>query len=320
MKKLVLYILVTILLIFFIPIVFSTRFREKKDIFSTSDDKKDKVEYVNNISEYDYKNYTTIRLLHTKTNGIEEVNLDEYLCNVVSAEMPASFEMEALRAQAIVARTYTIYKIMNSSKHEGADICDSANCCQAWISKEDRLARWDEPLREEYWNKIVTAVNSTIGKIILYNGKPINAFFHSNSGGKTEVPINVWGGSGYPYLQVVETAGEDAYTGYQSEVILSKEELINKMKEKYSDFEINFEDNNSIQITEFTDSNRVRTLKIGNKSISGVEARSILGLKSTNFLFSIQEDNIKFEVIRLWAWRWNESDRSRCTCKTRENL
>ena len=320
MKKLVLYILVIILLIFFIPIVFSKRFGEKENAFSTSDNKENKTKYDNSISEYDYKNYTTIRLLHSKTNEIEEVNLDEYLCNVVSAEMPASFEMEALKAQAIVARTYTIYKIMNGSKHEGADICDSASCCQAWISKEDRFARWDESLREEYWNKIVRAVNSTIGKIIVYEGKPINAFFHSNSGGKTEVPINVWGGNEYPYLQVVETVGEDGYSQYQSEVILSKEELIKKMKEKYSDFEIDFTDDDCIQIEELTDSNRVRTLKIGNKNISGVEARTVLGLKSTNFLFSIQEDNIKFEVIRLWSWCWNESDRSRCTCKTRRNI
>ena len=121
--------------------------------------------------------------------------------------MPADFSDEALKAQAVVARTYTIYKITSEAKkHEQADICDSSSCCQAWISKEDRLARWDESLRDSNWNKIVNAVNSTKGKIITYENKPINAFFHSNSGGTTEIPINVWGGSGYPYLQVVETS------------------------------------------------------------------------------------------------------------------
>lgn len=136
--------------------------------------------------------------------------------------MPASFEEEALKAQSIVARTYTIYKIIhNGGKHEGADICDDSNCCQAWISKEDRLSKWDENERESNWNKIVKAVNETKGKIITYNGEPINAFFHSNSGGSTEAPINVWGGTGYPYLQTVETSGEDAYTQYKSEVVIS---------------------------------------------------------------------------------------------------
>lgn len=296
MRKLILSILTIVLLCFLIPILFSKRFEEKEPTFSTDNNEQTEVGYDNSILEYNYQNYTTIKLLHGKTNEIEEVKLDEYLCNVVSAEMPATFEVEALKAQAIVARTYTIYKISNGSKHEGADICDSASCCQAWISKEDRIARWEGSAQEENWNKIVTAVESTIGKVIVYDGKPINAFFHSNSGGKTEIPINVWGGSGFPYLQVVETSGEDAYTQYHSEVTLTKEELISKMKEKYSDFEIDFTDSSCIQVTEITDSNRVRTLKIGNKNISGVEARSILGLKSTNFLVTIEGENIKFEV------------------------
>lgn len=90
--------------------------------------------------------------------------------------MPASFEQEALKAQAIVARTYTIYKI-NNKKHDNADICDSSLCCQAWISKEDRLSKWDEDQRQNYWEKISNAVNSTKGKIITYNNAPINAFF-----------------------------------------------------------------------------------------------------------------------------------------------
>ena len=297
MKKIIIYILIIILLFFIIPIVFSKRFSNIEEITISNPEENTNNEDNIQISEYDYHNYTNIKLLHSKSGEIEEVNLDEYLCNVVSAEMPASFELEALKAQAIVARTYTIYKISNGSKHERADICDNSTCCQAWISKEDRFARWEETDRDSNWNKITTAVNSTIGKIIIYNGKPINAFFHSNSGGTTEIPINVWGGSEYPYLKVVETSGEEEYTQYHSEVILSKEDLINKMKEKYSDFEINFEESNSIQISEITEGNRVRTLKIGNKNISGVEARSIFSLKSTNFLVTQDGDSIKFEVI-----------------------
>lgn len=133
------------------------------------------------------------------------------------------------------------YKIVNG-KHKGdnADICDSASCCQAWISKEDRLAKWNEKERDSNWNKIVNAVNNTQGKIITYKGNVINAFFHSNSGGKTESPINVWGGSNYPYLQAVQTDGEDAYSQYKSETIIKKDELVKKIKEKYRDFEIDF--------------------------------------------------------------------------------
>ena len=250
---------------------------------------------ISNKNTYNYSKYGTISLLHKKTGEVERVKLDEYLCNVVSAEMPATFEQEALKAQAIVARTYTIYKILNK-KHDNADICDDSTCCQAWISKDDRLAKWEENQRESNWQKICSAVNETSGKIITYENKPIDAFFHSNSGGITEVPVNVWGGTGYPYLQSVETSGENTYTQYASEVRLSQEELINKLKEKYSDISIDFTNSDDIKILEYTESTRVKTVKFGNHEISGVEARTLFGLKSTNFEISRDGNNIKFSV------------------------
>lgn len=203
MRKVIIAIIILVQVIFLIPILFTKSFKTEQTIA------KEKLE--NNIEDeiqdisYNYGEYQTIKLLHAKTGQVEEVNLDEYLCHVVSAEMPVTFEIEALKAQAVVARTYTIYKITESPKHENANICDDSSCCQAWISKEDRLARWEENLREENWKKIEQAVYSTKGKMITYEGKPINAFFHSNSGGKTEIPVNVWGGS-YPYLTAVETS------------------------------------------------------------------------------------------------------------------
>lgn len=248
-------------------------------------------------AKYDYKEYSTIKLLHAKTNTIEEIPLDEYLYGVVSAEMPVDFDIEALKAQAIVARTYTLYKISeNQSKHGDAHICDNSACCQAWISKEERLEKWDEDKRENNWNKIVLAVNSTAGKIITYNGKPINAFFHSNSGGATESPVNVWGGNGYPYLQSVQTAGEEGYEQYSSELEISKGEFISTIKEIYSDFDINFDEENCINVEEYTDGGRIRTVKIGNHSFSGVEIRTIFCLKSANFIIEKNSDTIKFKV------------------------
>ena len=251
------------------------------------------------LENYNYEDFNTIKLLHRDTNEIEEINLDEYLCGVVSAEMQADYEIEALKAQAVVARTYTLYKIINAKPHgEEADICDSFECCQAWISKEERFDRWDDSTENQNWNKIVTAVNETKGKVVTYEGKIINAFFHANSGGKTEIPVNVWGGTGYPYLQVVETSGEEGYTQYSSEVQLTIEELVNKFKEKYEDIVVNLENiNEEIKILEYTESGRVKTLKVGNKNIAGTEVRTILGLRSTNFDIEINENNVTFKVI-----------------------
>lgn len=240
--------------------------------------------------------YKTINLLHRNDNTVETIELEEYLVNVLAAEMPVDYELEALKAQATVARTYTLYQIENGKKHENSDMCDSSECCQAWVSKEKRFESWKEN-QEEKWNKLREAVYSCSGDIITYNGKPIDAFFHSNSGGKTELPVNVWGGTDYPYLQAVETSGEDEYTQYYSEIEYTKTEIEEKMKNSYEDFSINWQENNCIEILEYTEGERIKTIKIGNKNIAGVEARKIFSLRSSNFTFEISETGVKFKVI-----------------------
>lgn len=293
MKKLFIYILVFVCIIFIIPSVFTKKRRVSKK-------EEDIVENTKNVEEkekYDYSKFAKIKLLHTKTGEIEEIPIDKYICGVVSAEMPASYSIEALKAQAVVARTYTLYQIINSKgKHQGADICDDFACCQAWLSKEDRFAKWNEEEAEQNWGKIEDAVYQTQGQIITYLGEPIDAFFHSNSGGITETANNVWGGSNFPYLQSVETSGEDEYSSYNSEVELSKEDLISKLKEKHPEIEIDWNEEDAIKILEYTQSNRVKTLKIGNIKIAGTEARAIFGLKSTNFKVDTEDNKIKFEV------------------------
>ena len=294
MKKMLLYFFTFVFICFLLPAMLTNVKNKNKEIETTSEETSEEKEQEQE-QQYDYTKYGTIKLLHKKTEEVEEVRLDDYLVNVVSAEMPASYEMEALKAQAVVARTYTIYKAQEK-KHENADICDDSSCCQAWISKEDRLAKWEESQRENNWKKVTDCVNQTKGKIITYGNQVICAFFHSNSGGITETAVNVWGGGNYPYLQVVETAGEEGYTQYASEVVLTREELLNKIKEKYQDISINFDNDEDIKIIEHTESGRVKTIKFGNHEISGVEARTLLGLKSTNFEIIKENDKIKFSV------------------------
>ena len=306
MKKIIIYILTLVLICILIPVIFTNKF-ETKEVTSENIEN---IEVIENLSDYDYKQYNKIKLLHTKTNEVEEVNLDEYLCNVVSAEMPANYEIESLKAQAIVARTYTIYQIKNNpGKHGNANICDSHLCCQAWISKEDRFNKWDDNVENDYWNKIQTAVNETKGKIITYENEPINAFFHSNSGGMTEMPVNVWGGSGYPYLQAVSTSGEEEYSQYSSEVELTKDEVLNKIQETHPKIIIDYLAEKPIEILEYTESGRIRTIRFGNVNLSGVEARKIFGLRSSNFTIEILENTIKFKVIGYGHGVRNESNR-----------
>ena len=290
MKKVYIYFICMVFLCFLIPILFTEKreYKEQEVVREVQEVKEEK---------YNYGKYNTVKVLHSKTNKVEELDLDTYLLGVVSSEMPANFEIEALKAQAVVARTYTIYKISNGSKHENADICDDSTCCQAWISKEDRLSRWEEENRDTYWNKIEEAVYSTKGKIITYEGKAINAFFHSNSGGATDTATAVWGGTNYPYLQAVETSGEDAYSQYNSEAAVTKEEFINKIKKYHSNFSIDFNKENQIEVLEYTEGGRIEKIKVGNLTLSGVELRTIFGLRSAKFEITIEENQIKFKVI-----------------------
>ena len=297
MKKILFYIIALFCIVFYIPSICTKQKRQAEAKNNTEIGEDAKQLDTNKEEKYNYSNFAKIKLYHSKTDEVEELPIDEYLYGVVSSEMPVKYEIEALKAQAGVARTYTIYQITHSNgKHNDADICDNFACCQAWISKEERLARWNIDEAEANWQKIVNAVDSTQGKVITYKNDVIDAFFHSNSGGTTETASNVWGGQNFPYLQSVETSGEDNYSEYNSELELSKEELIKKIREKYSEIEINFDEENCIKILEFTESGRVKTIKFGNIEIAGTECRTILGLKSTNFSFEIRDNSVIFFV------------------------
>ena len=293
---------------FLLPLLLTKKFGTEEVVSGEVVENVGENEEKSNANDYQYSSFETIKLLHNSTGEVEEIPIDEYLLGVVSAEMPASFKKEALKAQAIVARTYTVYMIKNSKKHDNADICDNSACCQAWISKEDRLAKWEESKREENWEKIRSSVYETQGKIITYNGEVIEAFFHSNSGGKTEEVSNVWGGTNMPYLQSVETSGEDAYSQYLSEATFTKSDFENKIKEKHSDFSIDYADPECIKVVEYTAGNRIKTIKIGNLNLSGVEVRTLLGLKSANFNVEISENEIKFVVKGYGHGVRNESN------------
>lgn len=288
-RKIIVYIFAFVSICLILPVLL-VKDKPTEDVVKLDGEVAGTKEVKNSIA-----NNPTIKLLHLSTGEVEEIDLEIYLYGVVSAEMPAIYHEEALKTQAIVARTYTMYKIKNEPKHDNADICDTSTCCQAYITKEERLAKWKEEEREANWNRIIEAVDSTKGKVITYNGEVINAFFHANSGGKTEIASNVWGGKDYPYLQVVSTEGETEYTQYSSTVILSKEELLEKLKENHPDIQIDFNNENAIEILEYTEGERVKTVRFGNIEISGVEARQTFGLKSANFDLVFGE-NIIFNV------------------------
>lgn len=232
---------------------------------------------------------------------VEKISFEEYLKGVVAAEMPASYGMEALKAQAVAARTYAYNKIISGGKnipeHNGADICTDSSHCQAWVSKEEAMAKWSGSEAASYWDKVCQAVKSTAGQMIYFENKPANPVFHANSGGETENSEEVWNGTSVPYLRAVESPGEENSYGYQSKTEISVEEFIEKLKKFSPDFKIDAAKiSKNIKILDHTEGGRVRNIIIGNKELKGTEVRSIFNLKSTNFTVEVLKGKVIFNV------------------------
>jgi len=188
-----------------------------------------KVDNLNN------KDYHTVNVFITNQNKIQKIDLEEYVKGVVAAEMPAEFEIEALKAQAVTARTYVLSKeIVLGGKgcqlHPGADVCTDSEHCQAWQSEEELRQKWGENF-DKYYVKISQAVADTEELVLVYNDALIVPAYHAISGGKTENSEDVWQ-SKIPYLRSVVSPGEEVASKYKTTVVMSKEEFINKLKQK----------------------------------------------------------------------------------------
>ncbi len=219
-----------------------------------------------------------IRLYLHQQNETVILNVENYICGVVAAEMPAAFSPEALKAQAVCARTYTFKKILDNHDYPlNGDLSDDPNTCQAYINWEEFQKRHPKNyqlLRE----KIEDAVCATRGEYMIYDGKPIDALYHSTCGGKTESAGDVWMRE-VPYLKSVPCSYCQNSSYYQTIQVFSYESL-----QKIGVIE----DDLRIEITDCSASGRIKTLKINGSAISAAKFRSLLNLPSTCWTFDIQ--------------------------------
>jgi len=235
-----------------------------------------------------YRDYITFNNYGDKLNVINYVTMDHYLYGVVPREMGASFEVEALKAQAVAVRTYALYNI-NKHKSEGYNLCDNTHC-QAYGGMSSEF------------NKAIRAVDETKGMIITYNGKPIDAVFHSSSGGHTDNAYEIWGGNA-PYLVAVKDDFSIGFPNSNWQISFSADEISQKLNN--SGYNIGYV--TDIQILATTEGGRAKQIKIigtkGECIVTGDKLRSILGssiLKSS--LFTIEkevsyDDEIDIHVI-----------------------
>ena len=231
----------------------------------------------NNVVNEENKSSGTIINLYRKNGSVVSMELDEYLIGVVGAEMPASFNIEALKAQAIVARTYTL-KTINSGKKLSDD-----NSTQNYKSNEELKNTWGSSYNT-YYNKVRSAVIDTKGIVIKYNGSLIDALYHSTSNGYTEDASNVWKNS-VPYLKSVSSEYDTTNKNFIYNKFISYQDLSNKLG-----IPVSYSSN--IEISEKTNSGRVKYLNIDGNIFNGVNVRTILELRSTDFVFEKQETGI----------------------------
>lgn len=221
------------------------------------------------------KTYVTI---YRKKGTVEQIELEEYLVGVVAAEMPASFNSEALKAQAVLARTYALKKISKGEK-----LTDTVST-QAYIDKNEMQNKWGNEY-SKYYNKIVSAVNSTKGRVVKYNGNYIEALYHSTSNGKTENAKEVWG-QDIPYLKSVDSSWDKKTTSYLK---IENKEFNTLMKV----LGINFDKNTNIEILSRDESGRVSEVKVADKTYTGVEFRTLLNLRSADFDISVTDNGLE---------------------------
>ena len=204
--------------------------------------------------------------------------LEEYILGVTAAEMPADFEPEALKAQAVAARTYALYRA-KGGRHEEAELCADPGCCQAWLSEEELRRRWGEDYAEKH-RKIAAAVQATSGQILCCEGQAIFAAFHSSSAGRTEDCGAIW--SELPYLKSV-LSPEDADTVPNFVTTVERDALDFRDTLLYARPEADF-------------SGAPETFTVGGVTVTAQELRALCDLRSATFEVECEGETVTFYV------------------------
>ena len=235
--------------------------------------------------KYGSINNKVIKVKRNDSQVVESVPLEKYVIGVVAGEMPASFNIEALKAQAVASRTYALNKAQNNKNDYDVDDGTSS---QVYIDETEMKEKWQANY-EENLNKIKQAVADTKGEVILYNNNIIDAMFFSTSNGYTENSSDVFQNS-LPYLKSVESKWDEAESPvFSSTKEVSKDEFL---------FNLNLSSSDNISIDNITKTNtgRVKTVTINGKTFESSKIRSAFNLRSTSFNIQVEEDKVIFNV------------------------
>ncbi len=226
---------------------------------------------------------------------VREMSMAEYLPLTLAAEMPAAFDGEALKAQAVAPRTYTIYNMTNRKQtHPDADICTDYGCCAAFADEEQLRETWGSGF-EKYYAKILSAVSDTDGQYLVWQDEPALAVFHSSSVGQTEDSASVW--SAQPYLVSVSSPEtERDVSNLVGSVEVSPSDFSASVLAVYPDAQLSGEPSGWLGEVRRNSSGRVGSMYIGGQEISGTAVRTMFSLRSTDFDLSFDGEKFVFTV------------------------
>ncbi|ACL70525.1 sporulation stage II protein D [Halothermothrix orenii H 168] len=243
-----------------------------------------------------------IKVLLHREDRIVKMGMSEYLQGVLAAEMPASYHLEALKAQAVAARTYTLKRITKfggkqSPEHPGADICTDYRHCQAWISRNQMKGKWGIIPYLYFKNRIKRAVEETRGEVLLYDGRFIDAVYHSNSGGQTEDARHVWG-KATPYLiSVPSPYDQESQRNYLNDYVMGLDRFNNYLGTDIEPSSGSQNIRDKVKVLSTTLGDRVLKIKIGNKIFTGREVRTRLNLPSSKFTLRFIDEKVLIKVF-----------------------
>ena len=246
------------------------------------------------------KPLSTITIYRTAAGRTEKIGFEDYVKGVVACEMPSTFHKEALKAQAVAARTYSLARVMKAEKngtpssHPDAPLCDTVHCQVCKNTSELKAVKGSDWMDKD-WKKICTAVDDTKKQLLYYDGKLVEqALFHSSSGGRTENCEDVFAAA-VPYLVSVDSPYEDSATHQKEKHTFTISEFAAKMRSACPGTAFGDINASNIKISSRSKGSRVHEMKIGNGTVEGRTVREALGLPSANFTIKISDGNITFK-------------------------
>ncbi len=232
------------------------------------------------------------------TGKIEKMTLEEYVKGAVAAEVPALFHVEALKVQAILARTLAVRRMRllggpGLDGVPGADISDSPAKGQGWASEQQLKARWGAVNYYRYWARISQAVEATNGQVVLYQGQPIDPVYHSTCGGRTENSEDVWSNV-VPYLRSVVCTTDTHAKNYTQSVEFTLSELESKFGLKAGVLRAMAAGGGKgpVEITKRTPTGRAREVRVGDKTVNANDFRTALNLRSTQMTLALRDGKL----------------------------